>query len=129
MLFIGPRAADSIEVQNQAIEATNAARAAAVAETETAAALPTATTGPTDTPVPTNTPRPTATKPPTVAPTQVVTGTAAELAQEMTITRQPIATPTGQVVPDTGIGTLGAGAAGAGLLFLIVLVRRMRRAA
>jgi hypothetical protein len=128
MLIIGPRAADSIEEQNQAIEATNAARSAAVAATETAAALPTATAVPTDTPLPTNTPRPTATKPPTVAPTAVVTGTVGEVAQELTISPQPTASSMGRAVPETGIGVLGAGVAGAGLVFLIAVVRRMRRA-
>jgi hypothetical protein len=129
MLIIGPRAADSIEEQNRAIEATNAARAAAVEATETASVLATATALPTDTPLPTNTPRPTVTKPPTVAPTDVVTETVAEVAQEMTISAQPTASLAGRAVPETGIGVLGAGVVGGGLVALIAVVRRLRRAA
>jgi cytoskeletal protein RodZ len=85
--------------------------------------------------IPTDTPQPTATKPPTRTPAPE-TATPAEVAEgptdtpKPTVTRRPTATSkaSGEDVPDTGLGALGAGAVGAGLLFLVVLVRRLRRA-
>jgi cytoskeletal protein RodZ len=127
--LIAPRMRTDLETQNQAILATNTALAATT-EAEMAEALPT----PTETVAPTDTPRPTRTRPPTAAP-ETPTPEAAAVALTATLsptaTRQPTSTPgpaTAESVPDTGIGTLGAGALAVGLLFLLIVVRRMRRA-
>jgi cytoskeletal protein RodZ len=126
--LLGPQMRADREAQNQAILATNTAVAAtATAEMETAEAPPTATetTAPTDTP----TPRATPTKPPTAT---AAPATPAEVAEAATATARPTATPrpVGQEgVPDTGVGMLGAGALAVGLVFLLIVVRRMRRAA
>jgi outer membrane biosynthesis protein TonB len=149
---LAPRMRADIEAQNQIIMATNTAVAAAMAGAETVEAppMPAETTVPTDTPEPTRTRVPTPTPAPeeptagpeeaTAAPEEL-TETPAEVAQATpkatatsapVPTRRPTATPrsaTGEEeVPDTGIGTLGAGALAIGLLFLLVVVRRLRRA-
>jgi len=113
---------DRIQAQNQAIQATNTAVAVAVAETATAEAQPTATLTPAPTDTPTRTPTP---KPPhaTSSPTPATA--------EPTATRRPTATlTTGSASPpETGIGALGASVLAVGLLFLLVVVRRLRRTA
>ncbi len=133
-VVIAPRMNGSIEVQNQAIYATNTAVAIAAAETATVAAQPTAT----DTPAPTDTPLPTLTRTPTRSPAaatvQPASGTispTSETGAELTATRWPTATPasSGTSVPDTGIGALGAGVLAAGLVILLAVVRRIRRVA
>ena len=154
-LVINPRMAGDRVAQNQAIAATNEALLAtagmltgtltiegAAPETEVAADTPV----PTDVPEPTDTatPRPATATPglptPTVAeaaettPVDTPEVTPAEVAEANTPT--PMATPrptptprpgkTG--VPETGIGALGASVLAVGLLFLLIVVRRMRRA-
>jgi len=131
--LIAPRMRADIETQNQAILATNTA-VAATTEAEMAEALPT----PTETIAPTETPRPTRTRPPTAtAAPETPTTAPEEAAAAPTATLSPAATPrptstprpvSAEGVPDTGIGTLGAGALAVGLLFLLIVVRRMRRA-
>lgn len=123
--LIAPRMRTDLETQNQAILATNTALAA-TAEAEMAEALPT----PTETAAPTDTPQPTRTRPPTAVP-ETPTPTPEEAAVALTATLSPTSTPgpaTAESVPDTGIGTLGAGVLAVGLLFLLIVVRRMRRA-
>jgi len=129
--LIGPRIAGDRTAQNQAIEATNTAVAAMAEameiETETTGVAPTDTA----TPLPTNIPPPTLTKPPTATPVSATaTSEGEEVAQVPTATRRPTATPrsSGEGVPDTGIGALGGSALAVGLLFLLIVVRRMRRA-
>jgi len=129
--LIGPRIAGDRTAQNQAIEATNTAVAAMAEameiETETTGVAPTDTA----TPLPTNIPPPTLTKPPTATPVSATaTSEGEEVAQIPTATRQPTATPrsSGEGVPNTGIGALGGSALAVGLLFLLIVVRRMRRA-
>ena len=150
--IINPRMTADRVAQNNAIEATNEALLAAAgmvtgtAQLEEAAAgtrvlPPTDIPGPTDTPVPpTNTPRPATATPvpetPTMASEEAAEATPAEVAQADTATPRPTQTPrvtptprpgkTG--VPETGLGTLGAGALGVCLLFLLFVVRRIRRA-
>jgi len=144
--IINPRMTADRVAQNNAIEATNEALLAAAgmvtgtAQLEEAAA-DTRVPPPTDTPVPpTNTPRPATATPvpetPTMASEEAAEATPAEVAQADTATPRPTQTPrvtptprpgkTG--VPETGLGTLGAGALGVGLLFLLFVVRRIRRA-
>jgi len=128
-LWLGPQRKAGIEAQNQITLATNTAVAAVAAET----GAETATISPTDTATvaPTDTPRPTSTQPPTAmaAPTTATPGEVAE-APTPTATRRPTATPRsgGEGVPNTGIGALGASALAVGLIFLLIVVRRMRRA-
>lgn len=127
--------------QNQITQATNTAEAVAAAQTATAIGQQAATEAaiPTDTPEPTATEMPTATPvPPTATPTatpmQVAAGEASPTPRP-TATRQPTATPktenqtSSASVPGTGIGALGGGAVAIGLLFLLIVVRRLRRAA
>ena len=144
---INPRMTADRVAQNNAIEATNEALLAAAemgtgtAEVEEAAA-DTPAPPPTDTPVPpTNTPRPATATPvpetPTTALEETAEATPAEVAQAGTATPRPTQTPratstprpgkTG--VPETGLGTLWAGALAVGLLFLLFVVRRIRRVA
>jgi cytoskeletal protein RodZ len=125
---------ERIQAQNHSIEVTNTAVAAAAADTATAAVLPTATGTPAPT-VPTDTPQPTSTKPPTAVPATVTppSGTATEepaATLNPTPTRRPTATPRsgGEKVPGTGISALGASVLALGLLFLLVVVRRVRQA-
>lgn len=123
-LLIAPRIRQDVESQNEAIFATNTAIAIAAAATETAAVTPT----PTDTPVPTDTPPPTAT--PTSRPT---TDTPESETPDPTATLS-LATPetngeeNAAAVPDTGIGLLGGAALAIGLAFILILVRRLRKA-
>ena len=128
----------AVEATNQAVEATSTAVAIAQAATATAQAQPTAT----DTPEPTDTPLPTDTPTPTLAPnTPEPPATPVDLAEVTpttsgaTATRRAGPTPTDsddkddKGVPDTGLGVLGVVVLAFGLLFLLILVRRMRRAA
>jgi len=124
---------ERIQAQNHDIEVTNTAVAIAAADTATAAVLPTATDTPGAT-VPTDTPRPTSTKPSTAVPVTPAaeSGTATEepaATLNPTPTRRPTATPrsSGEKVPSTGVGVLGAGVLALGLLFLLVVVRRVRQ--
>jgi cytoskeletal protein RodZ len=131
--LIAPQMRAGLEAQNEAILATNTAMVATT-EAEMAEALPTSTA----TITPTDTPRPTRTRPPTAtAAPETPTATPGEGAEVVAATPSPAATqrptttprPAGEEgVPDTGIGTLGAGALAVGLLFLLIVVRRMRRA-
>lgn len=132
-IFVNPRMSADIEAQNHSVQATNEA-AMATAEEAARATIPptdTPTPLPTDTPQPTNTKRPTATAvPPTATVGEVAEGTGTP--PSLTVTRRPTATPrpvTKHGVPDTGIGALGAGALAVGLLFLLIVVRCMRRPA
>ena len=143
--WLGPRMQEDREAQNQAILATNTAIAAKAAAMDAG----TATIPPTDeaTTVPTSTPRPTLTKLPAAVPATETAGEGTETAGEgtetpeegtetpqaapnPTATRRPTATPkpSNAGVPNTGIGALGGGALAVGLLFLLLVVRRMRRA-
>ena len=120
-VLLAPRMRQTLEAQNQAIQATNTAVAVAVAETATAAAQPTAT----HTPAPTDTPTSTPTRTPTPVPPPA-TSTSTPATVEPTATRQP-SKPGGEGVPGTGVGALGAGVLAVGLLILLVVVRRVRR--
>jgi cytoskeletal protein RodZ len=139
--WLGPQRKADIEAQNQDTLATQTAVAveAAAVEVETATISPTdtATTAPTNTPQPRPTEPPTATAAPvTTTPIPGETATPREVAEvstatpSATATRRPTATPrSGNAgVPNTGIGALGASALAVGLLFLLLVVRRMRRA-
>lgn len=133
-LYFGPRMSAGIEEQNQAIMTANAEAAEATEEP-----IATETLAPTDTPRPTPTKRPTATTEapatPTATPAQVSGGavTAEPTATlRPTATRQATATPTSgnaTATPETGIGALGASALAIGLVFLLVVVRRLRQTA
>lgn len=142
--IINPRMTADRLAQNQSIEATNTAIAAlAAGETATPEAPPDTA----EPPAPSDTPEPVATEPPTeqpetpgATPTEAVTGgtpvgaVAASTPTDTprpTATRRPTATtaPASGDVPDTGFSTLGASALAVGLLFLLVVVRRMRRTA
>lgn len=144
-LWLSPQQRAARESMNQIVQATNTAlveeASGEVAEEETVTATVPSTEETEEaeaTASPTNTPRPTATNTLTATPvsTAVTTETPAEVAEaspdtpEPTVTRRPTATPrtSSDGVPDTGFGTLGIGAVGVGLLFLLILVRRMRRA-
>jgi len=150
-LWLGPNMAAQREAENQAILATNTAIAAG--ETgmmvEEGATIPPSEEAPT---TPADMPEPTSTEPPAAAATQATeppeseegtetpgeeaTETPAEVAEvtatppSPTATRRPTATPrpSSEGVPDTGIGALGGGALALGLMFLLLVVRRMRRA-
>ncbi|MDY7078134.1 MAG: hypothetical protein SXV54_14560 [Chloroflexota bacterium] len=142
---LNPQMRADIEAENHAIEAANEATIAAA--TEAAEALiATATVAPTETatPVPTDTPEPTETESPTARPatatsaSETPTETPAEVAEadtatpRPTATSRPTATPrpgtTKKGVPETGIGAVGASVLAVGLLFLLIVVRRMRQA-
>lgn len=150
-LWLGPNMAAQREAENQAILATNTAIAAGEAgvmvdEGTTISPTEEAPTTPAGTPEPTSTKPPTAaaaqaTETPepeegTEAPGEEATATPAEVAEvtatppSPTATRRPTATPrpSSEGVPDTGIGALGGGALALGLMFLLLVVRRMRRA-
>jgi cytoskeletal protein RodZ len=150
-LWLGPNMAAQREAENQAILATNTAIAAGEAGVmvEEGATIPPTEEAPT---TPADTPEPTSTKPPAAAATQATetpeseegteapgeeaTATPAEVAEitetppSPTATRRPTVTPrpSSEGVPDTGIGALGGGALALGLMFLLLVVRRMRRA-
>jgi type IV secretory pathway VirB10-like protein len=140
MFFVAPRLAGNVNVaqQNQAVEATNTAIAVAAAETSTADAPPTATSTRTPTPEPSATPTEQPTRTPSPTPVELAEGEAGELDDDAltatarsTATRRPTSTPrvtkaSGEKVPSTGIGMFAAGLMGAGLLFLLVVVRRLR---
>ena len=117
---------DRIQTQNQTIQTTNTAVAVAAAETATADAQPTATLTPAPTDIPTLTPTRTPTPKPPPATSSPTPATA-----EPTATRRPTATlTTGSASPpETGVGALGASVLAVGLLFLLVVVRRLRRTA
>ena len=117
---------DFTQQQNASIQSTNEAVAIALAETATVDAQPTAThtPAPTDTPVPTPTHTPTSASP-SATPSRV------SVTVRPTITRHPTATAetsAGTRPPDTGIGALGASALAVGLLFVLIVVRRLRKA-
>lgn len=136
--WLNPRMTADRVAENHAIEATNeAVIATGTAEAEAAAVAP--TLAPTDTPapIPTDTPRPTATPAPTAAPETPAATLAGEVAEagttpRPTATRWATSTPRSSAqkekVPGTGIGALGASVLAVGLLFLLVVVRRVRRA-
>ena len=135
--WLSPRQQAAVDALNQSIMATNAAIEAETmgepeAETEEEATAISPTERATE--APTNTPQPPPTEEPsTPAP---ATETPAEVAEAKTPTpspqptRRPTATPRAgsSDVPDTGIGVVGASALAVGLLFVLVVVRRMRRA-
>ncbi|OQY24664.1 MAG: hypothetical protein DRI77_02595 [Chloroflexi bacterium] len=139
---INPRMTADRVAQNQSIEATNTAvaqAAAAAAETPTEVAEPSAV--PSDTPEPTPTMAPATVAPTEATPAGAATGPTAAATQagatveptvnpNPTATRHPTATPKASKdeMPGTGIGTLGASALALGLLFLLIMVRRVRRA-
>ena len=150
-LVISPRMGADRVAENQAIQETNeAVLAAAGMLTETVPLQDTATPVPADVsdeptetaPPPTTTPRPATGTPapetPTAAPEgEAAEATPAEVADAAKATpRRPTATPwvtptprSGKSgVPETGIGTLAASALAVGLLFLLLTVRRIRRA-
>jgi hypothetical protein len=123
--LIAPGMRADIESQNEAIRATNTAVAIAEAATMTAAVTPT----PTDTPVPTDTPPPTDTPtplPPTATPEPETPEPTPTLGLE---TPESSEGGSGGSMPDTGIGFLGGVALAGGLVFLLILVRRLRRTA
>ncbi|MGD2146901.1 MAG: hypothetical protein PVH41_09430 [Anaerolineae bacterium] len=126
--FIAPNLRADIESQNEATFATNTAVAVALAGTETAAAY---TPTPTDTPVPTNTPFPTSTaspRPSTDTPEPQPAATV--LAETPTSEVAEVgATEESGAMPETGVGVLAGVLLGGGLAVLLVLVRRIRRAA
>ncbi len=143
---INPKMTASRVEYNQSVEATNTAQAQGAAEVA-GDEPPTETVAPTV--VPSDTPQPTPTRSPTETPTtaaeeataqatpaEVATGpTAAAVQGEATATpkptptRRPTATKSAQdEMPGTGVGTLGVSALAIGLLFLLVAVRRVRRA-
>lgn len=128
-VYFGPRMRAGTQAEVETVQQTNTAVAIAKAETATAGVKPTATD--TSTPTPTETPTSTPTDTPTPAPetdTPTPSGT-----EEPTPTLRPTATPTesagDEEVPETGIGTLGVGAAAIGLAFLLFVVRRLRKSA
>ncbi len=138
---INPRMAADRLAQNQAIEATNEALLAGTEMT-----TPTVTIPPTETqaPVATDTPSPTKTEPPTATTVRETPTVEVEEEVEATEVAAVVATPSGPTptsrptatprpvstkVPGTGIGALGGGALAVGLLFLLAMVRRLRRAA
>ena len=150
-LVFSPRMAADRVAENQAIQETNeAVLAASGMLTETVPLEDTATPVPADVSdeptktakPPTATPRPATGTPapetPTAAPEgEAAEATPAEVADAATATpSRPTATPrvtptprSGKSgVPETGIGTLAASALAVGLLFLLLTVRRMRRA-
>ncbi len=124
MVFVAPNMQADITSQHEAIFATNTAVAVAAASTLAAADTPVATDAParaetpapTDTPVPTDTPTPPpATDTPTPEPTATVASGAGGNNDSVA-----------ETVPETGVGVLGGAALGAGLAFMLVLIRRLR---
>jgi cytoskeletal protein RodZ len=104
---------------------------------------PTHTPEPTDTPRPTAVPTPEATTPPSEGTAEATpaeaaeAGTPAAVAAADTATPRPAegsqATPTPRPgktgVPETGLGAIGASVLAVGLLFMLMVVRRLRHAA
>ncbi len=152
VFVISPRARQSAEAVNHSVEKTNEAIIAAATGTAEAV-MATDTPGPTNTVAPSSTPEePTATPvPPTKTPRPRPTdtpeseettmeATPAEIAEAATTptreavrTPSPTSTPRGGVskekeLSDTGLGTWIAGLASVGLLLLLAMVRRLRRA-
>jgi hypothetical protein len=136
-LVLNPKMAEDRVAQNQAIAATNEAllaTAGMLTGTVTIEGAAPDTDVATDTPVPTDVPGPTDTATPRPATPGLPTPTPAEVAEANTPTptATPRATPTPRPgktgVPETGIGALGASVLAVGLLFLLIVVRRMRRA-
>lgn len=145
VLWWGPKmAADRaaqnhvIELTNEAIRLTNEAIMAAAAVTGTVPGeMPTST--PTFTPVPpTNTPEPTSTYTPTPQVVAEVMETptaepakAQQASPTLTPTRRvtptPRVSPQKEKVPGTGIGAFETGLIALGLVFLLVVVRRLRQ--
>jgi hypothetical protein len=146
---INPRMSSDRVAQNQSIEATNEAILLTSQPEEEATNTP--RPAPTDAPEPTATPvPPTATpKPPTPTrpqptPTQSSGGNTDSTVEEATpaavaeaeATNTPAATtratatprPAKTGVPETGLGALGYGALAVGMLFLLFVARRLRRA-
>jgi cytoskeletal protein RodZ len=143
-----PRMAADRAAENYAIEGTNEAIMAAVGTvTATISSADTAVPVQADTPEPVRTKPPTATAVPATATAMPATATS-EVAEAATTatpgevaeaasTATPNPTPTRRVtatprpkegVPETGIGALAAGALALGLMFLLIVVRRMRQA-
>ncbi len=153
IFVVSPSARQSAEAVNHSTEKTNEAVIAAATgtaeammatdtpePTDTVAPSPTPKEEPTATPVPpTKTPRPRPTDTPESEET-MMEATPAEVAEAATTpTREtartpfPTPTPRGGVskekeLSETGLGTWIAGLAGAGLLLLLAMVRRLRRA-
>lgn len=137
-VFIAPNMRANIEARNEAIFATNTAVAIAGAATETGAVTPTPTytPSPTDTPIPTDTPTlapatetltpapPTETSTP-APPTETATPEATATAVLTTPADQSGSADEG--VPDTGVGILGGAALASGLVFLLAIVRHLRK--
>jgi hypothetical protein len=142
---INPRMSADRVAQNQSIEATNEAilLTSQPGEEPTNTPRPAPTNAPesTATPVPpTATPKPpTPTRvPPTPTSASAEEATPAAVAEAGTTnTPRPTAasratstpTPSKTGVPETGLGTLGYGALAVGLMFLLFVARRLRRAA
>jgi cytoskeletal protein RodZ len=130
--YFGPRMREEIKAQNYAVQTANAEMAGVIVSGEPTA---TETPSPTDILQPTPTERPTATRVlPTLTPAEAAgpapAGATATL--RPTATSRPAATPgstTGASTPDTGIGVVGASALALGLVFLLVVVRRLRQTA
>ena len=150
---INPRTAADRLAQNESTEATNAAIAA---QSAAGTVSPEASPDTADTPAPTDTPEPTKTEAPTEAPEETAEGTVQGTTQatpaeaatgptataaaveatveptatpKLTATRRPAPTSKSgdDNLPGTGVGVLGASALAVGLLFLLIVVRRVRR--
>ncbi len=140
MLWLGPKMASDRAARNHAIELTNEAIMAMAGAVTGTVPVETVPPTPTFTPLPpTHTPAPTSTYTPTPSPqiTSEVTETMAPELAEAQVTPSPTPTrritPTPRVsaqkekVPGTGIGAFGTGLIACGLVFLLVVVRRLRR--